>query len=550
MNKGKSPLAIPAVESSFNWSNAWNEFPPGKLSPMPSGDAQAIPPIQYDFASESSKAEALRESRQQMVKDVFLDDWRAYKQYAWKMDALLPLSNGGRDQFAGWSATLVDSLDTLWIMGLREEFDEAVNAVAGIDFGQSASARVNTFETNIRYLGGLLAAYDLSQREVLLTKAVELGDMLFTAFNTKDRMPVDFMNFADAKSGFGLRIEPAVVSASPGTLSLEMTRLSQVTGDPKYHDAISRVMELFYQGQNHTKLPGMWPMMVSMSRKDVTTGDKFTLAGCADSLYEYLPKMHALISGQDPRYETMTRGFMEAAKDTLLYRPMLPNEPDILMAGTGTVKDDGAFELDDETDHLSCFLGGVYGIAGRMWQNDEWLDIGQRLTLGCVYAYRAFPTGMGPERWNMVACKSGDKSTTSCPWDEARFDAAKKLRPEWNEHLPKGFTTAKDPRYILRPEAIESVMIMYRITGNEEYMDLGWDMFTAIANGTKTSTGTHAAVMDVTRALPKLEQEDYMESFWLAETLKYFYLLFSTPDIIHLDDFVFNTEAHPFLRTK
>lgn len=79
------------------------------------------------------------------------------------------------------------------------------------------------------------------------------------------------------------------------------------------------------------------------------------------------------------------------------------------------------------------------------------------------------------------------------------------------DHLPLGFTTAKDPRYILRPEAIESVFIMYRVTGKRVWQDLGWRMFTAIANGTKTEHGTHAAVQDVTRAAKALPQEDYME---------------------------------------
>lgn len=82
------------------------------------------------------------------------------------------------------------------------------------------------------------------------------------------------------------------------------------------------------------------------------------------------------------------------------------------------------------------------------------------------------------------------------------------------EHLPLGFTTAKDPRYILRPEAIESVFIMYRITGKAVWQELGWDMFTAIANGTKTAMGTHAAVLDVTRKAPSLPQEDYMEVYF------------------------------------
>ncbi|KAK0756530.1 hypothetical protein N5P37_010683 [Trichoderma harzianum] len=74
-------------------------------------------------------------------------------------------------------------------------------------------------------------------------------------------------------------------------------------------------------------------------------------------------------------------------------------------------------------------------------------------------------------------------------------------------------------------------------------------MFTAIAKGTQTAYA-NVAVLDVTIADGKLPLEDYMESFWLAETLKYFYLVFTTPDIISLDDYVLNTEAHPFKLTK
>jgi mannosyl-oligosaccharide alpha-1,2-mannosidase len=66
-------------------------------------------------------------------------------------------------------------------MGLSEHFDEAVAAVVGIDFGQSAQGSVNAFEINTHYLGGLLAAYDLSKRDVFLAKAVELGDFLYAA---------------------------------------------------------------------------------------------------------------------------------------------------------------------------------------------------------------------------------------------------------------------------------------------------------------------------------------------------------------------------------
>ncbi|RYC62062.1 hypothetical protein CHU98_g4157 [Xylaria longipes] len=539
------PSRLIANRSSFDWSQVPYRFPPGPLEPLPSGPSRYIPCIQARHKIGNTEHERLRESRRREVKKIFVGDWEAYKKYSWLKDALAPISGGYRDQFNGWAATLVDSLDTLWILGLRDEFDEAVEAVAKIDFGQSTSPRVNTFETNIRYLGGLIAAYDLSKREALLVKAVELGDLIYAAFDTENRMPVDFIDFDAAKRGDGLTVESSVVSASPGTLSLELTRISQITGDPKYYDAISRVMDVFYRGQEKTKLPGLWPVFVSMSSQDVVSGDLFTLAGSADSLYEYLPKMYALLGGLEPRYEEMSTRFLEAAK-ALLFRPMIPTNEPILLPSSGRVTSDGHVVLDQETEHLGCYIGGVYALAGKLLKNQGYVNIGSRLTLGCVYAYRVTPTGMMPERLNMVACESFEK----CEWDEKRFVEETGKQREWKEHLPLGFTTAKDPRYILRPEAIESVFIMHRITGEPVWQELGWDMFNAIVNGTRTGLGTHASVRDVTRKAPTLTQEDYMESFWFAETLKYFYLLFSPPDIINLDDYVLNTEAHPFLRPK
>jgi len=88
---------------------------------------------------------------------------------------------------------------------------------------------------------------------------------------------------------------------------------------------------------------------------------------------------------------------------------------------------------------------------------------------------------------------------------------------------------------------------MYRITGDTTWQDKGWTMFEHIINATRTNYG-HSAISGLSRGEPT--QKDEMESFWLAETLKYFYLLYSTPDKISLDEWVFNTEAHPFKRPK
>ncbi|KAK2040398.1 family 47 glycosyl hydrolase [Colletotrichum somersetense] len=548
MNIDNVPPPPVQSKSAFDWSAVPVKYPPPTplaLVPVRAPGQPSLPPVQHRFPSESISASRTREARRREVRRLFLKNWASYKEFAWMKDALSPISATPKDQFSGWAATLVDSLDTLWIMGLKAEFDEAVAAVATIDFSQSSSNRVNTFETNIRYLGGLMAAYDLSRRPVLLAKAVELGNLLYGAFDTEHRMPVDFINFADAKAGKGLVPESSVVSASPGTLSLEMTRLSQLTGDPKYYDAAARVMDLFHNGQQNTKLPGLWPMYASMSNRDVTSSSIFSIAGNAGSLYEYLPKMMALLGTREPKYQAMTENFLKAANESLFFRPMLPGEENVLISGNVNINGDGDPVLDPESEHLSCFIGGVYALAGRLLGREEWVTIGGRLALGCYYAYQAMPTGMMPERYNMIPCDRRD----DCKWDEGKWDAGKKLRREYKEHLPKGFTTAKDPRYILRPEAIESIFVLYRITGDRGFQDAAWEMWKAVSNGTLVDRG-NAAVLDVTRKKDPLPKEDYMESFWLAETLKYFYLVFSPPGLISLDDYVLNTEAHPFRRRR
>lgn len=73
----------------------------------------------------------------------------------------------------------MDSLDSLWIFGLYDDFYEAAEAAARLDWDDTDQTSANMFETTIRYLGGLLSAYDLSGELALLQKAEELGDMLY-----------------------------------------------------------------------------------------------------------------------------------------------------------------------------------------------------------------------------------------------------------------------------------------------------------------------------------------------------------------------------------
>lgn len=103
------------------------------------------------------------------------------------------------------------------------------------------------------------------------------------------------------------------------------------------------------------------------------------------------------------------------------------------------------------------------------------------------------------------------------------------------DRIPPGFIKISSRKYILRPEAIESVFIMYRLTGDNSWREKGWKMFEAINKHTRTELA-NSAIKDVTSQAPVFS--DQMESFWLAETLKYFYLLFSDPNVVSLDEYV------------
>lgn len=185
---------------------------------------------------------------------------------------------------------------------------------------------------------------------------------------------------------------------------------------------------------------------------------------------------------------------------------------------------------------LMMLKSGMFGLGGKLLGIEDHVEIGEKITRGCVWAYDAMPSGIMPEIFGLEACPTLE----ACAWDEARWKNE-------DHALPRGVQNARDLRYLLRPEAIESVFLMYRITGDEAYQDMAWRMFLAIQKATETDLA-FSAIADVNVDGRDTEKTDSMESFWLAETLKYFYLVFSPPDLISLDEYVFNTEAHPLKR--
>ncbi|GAB7347705.1 hypothetical protein MBLNU459_g5264t2 [Dothideomycetes sp. NU459] len=535
----------------FRWENLPIHYPVSSFAPLPSGEAR-LPKIQHTFTAETEADATVRKERQQEVKAALTRCWHSYRDRAWLADELAPISGLSKNTFGGWAATLVDTLDTLWIMDMKTEFHDATEVLLQIDFTTSTQGDINVFETTIRYLGGFVSAYDLSGDRRLLDKAIEVAEMLYVAFDTPNRMPITRWNVQKAAARDAQLADENVLVAEIGSLCLEFTRLAQITNDNKWYDATQRVMKIFHQQQSSSNLPGMWPLSVNAQKQDFASGSVFTLGAMADSLYEYLPKMHALLGGSS-MYESMYTESMAAAIESTMFRPMVPDNADILISGTAHVgSEDALIDLEPQGQHLVCFAGGMLALGGRLVQNETHVELARKLTDGCIWTYKAAPLGIMPETFFMLPCESGE----SCAWNETKWHAHVSERARdgaasnafqiiIRDRLPTGFSSIGDRRYVLRPEAIESVFILYRVTGDPVLQDKAWDMFTAIRKYTETEFA-NAAILDVTdKSAPKY---DSMESFWTAETLKYFYLIFSDPDLISLDDYVFNTEAHPFKR--
>lgn len=143
-------------------------------------------------------------------------------------DEVRPVSKSASNPFAGWGATIIDSLETLLVMGLQDEYNECREHVNRLDFrlvegkdwaygyrpspsvvaddsapeylrrphkaGRATDIKLRVFETHIRYLGGLLGAYDLSGDKLMLERAQELAEILSQAYKTQTSIPLGFLN--------------------------------------------------------------------------------------------------------------------------------------------------------------------------------------------------------------------------------------------------------------------------------------------------------------------------------------------------------------------
>ncbi|KAJ6547673.1 seven-hairpin glycosidase [Mycena capillaripes] len=456
------------------------------------------------------------------VEKIFVTSYEAYRRFAFGHDDLQPESETWNDGRNGWGASICDAMTTMKIMGLDDFFAEAVNFTSVIDFSQSqTSDTVSVFETTIRYLGGLLSAYELSDQQypALLDKARELGDKLAYAWVGDSDIPFGFLDFST-----NTPVQDTSNIAEAGTLTLEWATLSKYTGNDTYRLLAEKAVK--HIASLATPFPGLAVQGIDPSSGEFVDGF-VSWGGGSDSYFEYLIKYGRLTNTNDTQFVDTWKTAVDSTIQHLLRNSTVGNH-----TYTSTF-DSLAGLIHHTSSHLTCFHGGNWILGGQLLNNDTIVQYGLALVDACVNTYLSTATGIGPEGFAYIA---SDGNFTSFP-DPTEDDIA-----FYNEH---GFYTIISD-YILRPEVLESNMYAWRVTGDPKYLDnaaRAIDSFNQYLPATVGFTGIDD-VNDINST--KVDDVSVLPIFWFAEVLKYLYLTFDDPEHISLDDYVFNTEAHPF----
>ncbi|KAJ9118151.1 hypothetical protein QFC22_004054 [Naganishia vaughanmartiniae] len=450
-------------------------------------------------------------------------------------------SNYARNDVNGnYAVTHLDVLSTLPIMRDRKEFRKAIDrALKDTNFDQDV--KVQVFEVTIRVLGSLLSSYQqlvdmeiqeilahletpthkrddsiwkwlrLNQRpfevntttvlpipaerrrmitqshmakpspraQKLLALALDLADRLIPAFNTPTGLPWARVNL---KHGVEPKEDPSTCAAAAGSLLLEFTLLSRLSGDPKFEAAARRAFLAVWDRRSSLNLIG--------NSINVMTGHWYPpgqsgIGAGIDSLYEYALKSAVMMDDDE---------MMDIWDD--LYAAVMQNHrsPDgyffrNVHVTVGT-------PLGHLVDSLSAFWPGLQVLAGDV----------ENAIRSHLYYWKLWEKHSAiPEAFNYI-----NKTA------------------EWNG-------------YPLRPEAIESTYYLYQATRDDFYLEVGERMLKDLSRRTKTHCG-FAVIHDVFSG----RREDRMESFMLSETLKYLYLLFDADNAVNKADSgtVFTTEGH------
>ncbi|DBB01907.1 TPA: hypothetical protein ACH3X1_000502 [Trebouxia sp. C0004] len=389
------------------------------------------------------------DKKRRRVKEAAAHSWKAYKEHAWGMDELQPITQDGKESLGGIGATIVDSLDTLWLMGLKDEFSRAREWVS-TSLKCNSSRRISLFETNIRVVGGLIGAFELTADHMFLEKAVECVNLMLPVFQTSSNgIPNNQVTLKS--TGKKPRLHGSLVSlAEYGSFGVEFYALSQRTGNATYAEAAENI----YRWLNE-KFPGqgLLPTRLNRNRGTFTNMKTYTVGAMADSYYEYLLKMWLLKQQKDEMYRSM----WENSMDEMMTKLMNVSIGGLLYVGL--IQQNTMFV--PRLEHLTCYLPGnlalgvTYGAVNGS-KADHYMTVAKNLTYSCWQMYEKMPVGLAPE---MV-------------W----FHPTDDMQAGNNANQ-------------LRPEVLESFFYMWRFTGDVMYQRWAWQIFLAFEKYSKVESG-------------------------------------------------------------
>ncbi|EEC03431.1 conserved hypothetical protein, partial [Ixodes scapularis] len=272
-------------------------------------------------------------SRREEVREMFYHAYRAYMDYAYPADELMPLSCKGRyrgtepnrgdidDALGNFSLTLVDTMDTLVLLGDIDEFERVVRLVVR-DVTFDHDIVVSVFEANIRMVGGLLSGHILASylqehhgrldwyRGDLLLMAKELGYRLLPAFNTSTGVPHPRINLRLGLKSPKLGQVSETCTACAGTMILEFAALSRLTGEPIFEEKARAAMDYLWQQRHRSS--DLMGTVLNIHNGDWVRRDSGVGAGI-DSYYEYCLKAYILL-GDDLYLERFNKHYTAVMK--------------------------------------------------------------------------------------------------------------------------------------------------------------------------------------------------------------------------------------------
>ncbi|KAG4106553.1 glycoside hydrolase [Neocallimastix lanati (nom. inval.)] len=438
------------------------------------------------------------------VEEMIFHAFNGYMNYAFPSDELHPLACDGKDRdfenennygvndiLGNYTLTLIDSLDTLAIIGDKKAFENAVNKVIHtVNF--DIDSQVSTFESNIRILGGLLAGHLFAinddygvkldnYNDELLNLAYDLGKRLLPAFyNSTSEIPLNKVNL---KSGASVNTDTLYnCSAGAGTFILEFGTLSRLTGDTRFENFARKA--LFKIWNNRSSLDLLGDMIDSSTSN--WSGEITSVGAGIDSIFEYMLKGYILFG--DPDYLTMTQ-------DGLYVKVNMR---------TGSHY---AYSMDG----LTAFFPGVQVLMG---------DIDSAIHLHQIFIELWRKYHAIPESYNFLM-----KSVSA----NSYF-----LRPP-------------NINFIIKIITITTTIIIIKATKDPYYLEIGEMVLNDLERLCRTECGFAQL-----NPLTSYSKEDRMESFFISESLKYLYLLFDEDNIINTryTNALFTTEGHFLILPK